>query len=78
MGEGRKLKTEHSGAKNGGGYWGHRADAKRDSSRRRRQNDHAEVRAFWDDESLQGSLTVKQRIVNPLTGGSNPSPAATA
>lgn len=23
-----RIKTEHSGAKNGGGYWGYRSDAK--------------------------------------------------
>jgi hypothetical protein len=34
-----KLKTEHAGAKNGGGHWGPRADAKRYSKRRRRQQD---------------------------------------
>lgn len=42
MAEGRKLKTEHGGAKNGGGYWGTRADAKRASRKRRRQIDKSE------------------------------------
>ncbi len=32
----RFVKTEHAGAKNGGGYWGRRADAKRISRRLRR------------------------------------------
>ena len=32
----RKLKTEHNGAKNGGGYWGPRAEAKRVSKKARR------------------------------------------
>jgi hypothetical protein len=36
-----KLKTEHAGAKNGGGHRGPRADAKRYSARRRRQQDRA-------------------------------------
>lgn len=32
--------TEHSGAKRGrGGYWGRKADAKRESNRARRTND---------------------------------------
>jgi hypothetical protein len=39
LGEGRRLKTEHTGAKNGGGYWGKRFDAKRDSRKKRRVND---------------------------------------
>ena len=47
MGEGRKLKTEHAGAKNGGGYWGKRADAKRMSSHMRRRHDRIEVQEFW-------------------------------
>ncbi len=36
MGLGRGIKTEHNGAKNGGGYWGRREDAKRLSRKRRR------------------------------------------
>jgi len=32
----KSIKTEHSGAKNGGGYWGTRAAAKRRSKKRRR------------------------------------------
>jgi hypothetical protein len=39
-------KTEHAGAKNGGGHWGHRLDAKHQSSRRRRI---ADKRACKDD-----------------------------
>jgi hypothetical protein len=31
----RKIKTEHSGAKNGGGYWGKRAEAKQISKKQR-------------------------------------------
>ena len=35
-----KGKTEHAGAKNGGGgMWGHRADVKHASDRRRRQQE---------------------------------------
>ena len=32
------MKTEHNGAKNGGGMWTSRADAKRVSKKARRQN----------------------------------------
>jgi len=31
-----KIKTDHAGAKNGGGYWGRRAMAKRASRKQRR------------------------------------------
>lgn len=37
MGLGRKAKTEHAGAKNGGGYWGPREDVKRVSNKLRRR-----------------------------------------
>jgi len=33
----KALKTEHNGAKNGGGYWGHRATAKKISKKVRRK-----------------------------------------
>jgi hypothetical protein len=33
----RGMKTEHSGAKNGGGFWGPRAEAKTASKKRRRR-----------------------------------------
>lgn len=39
-----KIKTEHAGAKNGGGYYGRRADAKRQSNKARRAADKAAVR----------------------------------
>lgn len=39
MGQGAK-KTEHAGAKKGqGAYWGRRVAAKKESNRRRREND---------------------------------------
>jgi hypothetical protein len=34
-----RIKTEHAGAKNGGGAWMTRAEAKRASKRKRRQAD---------------------------------------
>jgi hypothetical protein len=39
-----KIKPEHSGAKNGGGYWGTREEAKRLSKKARRGKDQAAVR----------------------------------
>ncbi|MBI3556557.1 MAG: lytic transglycosylase domain-containing protein [Deltaproteobacteria bacterium] len=39
-----RVKTEHSGAKNGGGYWGSRAEAKRLSKKHRRENSKKEIR----------------------------------
>lgn len=55
MAEGyRKLKTEHAGAKNGGGYWGLRTDAKRMSRHVRRYRDHLEERE--GEEDYWGSL----------------------
>lgn len=46
-----KTKTEHTGAKNGGGYWGERAEAKRVCSKHRRNNDKFEA-----EEGLQDYL----------------------
>jgi hypothetical protein len=39
-----KLKTEHTGAKNGGGGYGHRADVKHASNRRRRRESRRQER----------------------------------
>lgn len=39
----QKLKTEHAGAKNGGGSWGLRAFVKESSDRRRRRADREEI-----------------------------------
>ena len=38
------TKTEHAGAKNGGGYWGKRAEAKRRCRRLRRKEDRKSIR----------------------------------
>lgn len=43
MGYQRKIKTEKSGAKNGGGYWGPREEAKMSSKKTRRKNDKNEI-----------------------------------
>ncbi len=42
-------KTEHSGAKNGGGFWGTRADAKEESNQARRVNDRAAFEEDWGE-----------------------------
>lgn len=42
----KAIKTEHNGAKNGGGYWGKREVAKHVSSRIRRQRDRAVAREY--------------------------------
>jgi hypothetical protein len=47
---GKKLKTEHAGAKNGGGFWGRREEAKTRSRSARRQQDKAIVRVINSDE----------------------------
>jgi hypothetical protein len=49
MSLGKKLKTEHAGAKNGGGYWGKRVDAKTKSKKlRRRRDDEVIMGAHYD------------------------------
>ena len=40
----KNTKSEHSGAKNGGGYWGTREEAKKVSKKIRRANDKKEVK----------------------------------
>lgn len=37
---GKAQRTEHAGAKNGGGFWGYRSEAKRSSKIKRRHRDH--------------------------------------
>lgn len=44
MSLGKKTKTEHSGGKNGGGYWGTREEAKNVSKKIRRKNDEQEIK----------------------------------
>lgn len=45
----KKVKSEHSGAKNGGGFWGTREEAKTISKSLRRNNDKEEVKEQLDD-----------------------------
>lgn len=42
----RKMKTEHSGAKNGGGHWGTRQEAKTLSKKLRRKIGKKLIRAI--------------------------------
>jgi hypothetical protein len=51
MGLGRKVKTEHSGAKNGGGFWGRRIVAKLVSRKGRRCQDYKEVQEAENEDS---------------------------
>lgn len=44
-----KMKTEHAGAKNGGGWWGHREEAKALSRVHRRLDDGAAVAEQLDE-----------------------------
>ena len=50
------IKTEHAGAKNSGGYWGKRVEAKRRSKKARRGEDLAVTRTvsrIQTDQSLE-------------------------
>lgn len=44
----KAKRTENAGAKNGGGYHGHRADAKRESAKSRREADRRESLTSYD------------------------------
>jgi hypothetical protein len=44
-----RIKTEHTGAKNGGGYWGLRVEAKAESRVKRRHDDRAEIEERLED-----------------------------
>ena len=44
MAYGRRMKTEHTGAKNGGGAWMYRVDAKKYSRKARRAADKVTAR----------------------------------
>ncbi|HLN78422.1 MAG TPA: hypothetical protein VK204_15350 [Nocardioidaceae bacterium] len=50
MSQGRRTRTEHAGAKNGGGFWGTRAEAKGVSRRLRRQRARVEIRRELREE----------------------------
>lgn len=51
------VRTEHTGAKNGGGYWGLRIAAKQGSSKARRQNSRHEIEeALMEEDATKGSF----------------------
>jgi len=50
VGHQRKIQPEHSGAKNGGGHWGTREEAKTSSKKVRRANDKKEVAEALPDK----------------------------
>ncbi len=58
MAQQKRLKTEHAGAKNGGGYWGTRAEAKRKSNKVRRREDQRVGRL----ESIKSGLEAGRRL----------------
>lgn len=45
-----RVKSEHNGAKNGGGFWGTRQEAKQTSNRIRRQADVREAKHAETDK----------------------------
>jgi len=63
----KKTKTEHSGAKNGGGFWGSREEAKTISKSLRRSNDKEEVKeqldGFEDDKESKKSISKEAQIL---------------
>jgi hypothetical protein len=59
-----RIKTEHAGAKNGGGTWMTRAEAKQTARRQRRQEDEIEV-ALSAEEQDNRWATANARGSNP-------------
>lgn len=62
------IKTEHSGAKNGGGFWGKRTDAKEVSNMLRRREDMEAIRReakliAGDPEAIRKSLNARHPVV---------------
>jgi hypothetical protein len=53
MSEGKHTRTEHGGAKNGGGYWGKRAEAKQVCKKLRREADNRQILAARAAEGKQ-------------------------
>jgi hypothetical protein len=51
-----RIKTEHGGAKNGGGAWMAHAEAKQTAKRHRRQTDQAEAQREEEDEPEMAGL----------------------
>jgi hypothetical protein len=49
----KNIKTEHSGAKNGGGHWGKREEAKRLSKKLRRSTGRKVVRKELEVNNIE-------------------------
>ena len=57
-----KSKTEHTGAKNGGGHWGPRAEAKTISKKHRRENSKSEIAQETKDLEVEYKRTFAWRL----------------
>ena len=57
-----KNKTEHTGAKNGGGHWGTRAEAKAISKKHRRENSKSEIVQETKDFEVDGNGSIPWRL----------------
>lgn len=60
------FKTEHAGAKNGGGYWGKRAEAKHRCKRLRRKEDRKSVFRGASENGVKESGHAADRIADIL------------
>jgi hypothetical protein len=67
----KRVKTEHAGAKNGGGAWMTRAEAKESARRKRRQADEAAIQGegSLDDCGNLSQLTAhgSRRVLRHMT-----------
>lgn len=61
----KRIKTEHVGAKNGGGYWGLRVDAKERSRKLRRSHDKEIVAEIDARETAGEEQSFDERSVTP-------------
>ncbi|MFA5800551.1 MAG: hypothetical protein WC840_06390 [Candidatus Peribacteraceae bacterium] len=60
------FKTEHAGAKNGGGYWGKRSEAKHRSKRLRRKEDRKSVLRGAIENGVKENDRAADRIADIL------------
>lgn len=56
-----RIKTEHAGAKNGGGAWMTRAEAKQTAKHKRRQADKQAARVMTNGEPMPGVANAVRR-----------------
>jgi hypothetical protein len=58
-----RIKTEHAGAKNGGGAWMTRAEAKQTAKRQRRQTDESEADLSTEEhEDRRASANAREAV----------------